>query len=153
MTNENTLRERALAFRALHIPGRPLVLPNAWNAMSARLAEDAATVRVPVSADVESGYAKDPAGVADTVRAVLAAGAVGINIEDALYEEGSGPLRPLAEQASEAKWGSPRTKSGGASRSPARPPTRRVCRCSSTPGSTPSAHRPSPNSPPWAWPG
>lgn len=136
MTNENTLRDRALAFRALHIPGRPLVLPNAWDAMSARLAEDAgaaavattsaglawslgaadgdrlerdraldavariaATVRVPVSADIESGYAKDPAGVADTVRAVLAAGAVGINIEDALYEEGSGPLRPLAEQA------------------------------------------------------
>ncbi|MGW3150983.1 isocitrate lyase/PEP mutase family protein [Streptomyces sp. NPDC001177] len=136
MTNENTLRDRALAFRALHVPGRPLVLPNAWDAMSARLAEDAgaaavattsaglawslgaadgdrlerdraldavariaATVRVPVSADIESGYAKDPAGVAGTVRAVLAAGAVGINIEDALYEEGSGALRPVAEQA------------------------------------------------------
>jgi 2-methylisocitrate lyase-like PEP mutase family enzyme len=59
-----------------------------------------ATVRVPVSADIESGYATDPAGVADTVRAVLAAGAVGVNIEDALYDgEGSGPLRPVAEQA------------------------------------------------------
>src|SRR5262245_23804274 len=125
MTNQQPLRDRALAFRSLHVPGRPLVLPNAWDAMSARLTEDAgaaavattsaglawalgaadgdrlergraldavariaATVRVPVSADIESGYADDPAGVADTVRAVLAAGAVGVNIEDALYEEG-----------------------------------------------------------------
>ncbi|MEU3551803.1 isocitrate lyase/PEP mutase family protein [Streptomyces longwoodensis] len=129
------LRDRALAFRALHVPGRPLVLPNAWDAASARLVEDAgaaavattsaglawalgaadgdrlgreaalravadvvAAVRVPVTADVESGYATDPAGVADTVRAVLAAGAVGINIEDALHE-GDAPLRPVAEQA------------------------------------------------------
>ncbi|MFJ3304215.1 isocitrate lyase/phosphoenolpyruvate mutase family protein [Streptomyces sp. NPDC086549] len=136
MTNQSTLRDHALAFHALHIPGRPLVLPNAWDAVSARLVEDAgaaavattsaglawalgaadgdrlgrdraldavaritAAVRVPVSADIESGYAEDPEGVADTVRAVLAAGAVGVNIEDALYEEGSGPLRPVAEQA------------------------------------------------------
>ncbi|MFE0516979.1 isocitrate lyase/phosphoenolpyruvate mutase family protein, partial [Streptomyces sp. NPDC058964] len=63
------------------------------------VARIAATVRVPVSADIESGYAKDPAGVADTVRAVLVAGAVGVNIEDAFHEEGSGPLRPVAEQA------------------------------------------------------
>jgi len=135
MTNQNILRDRALAFRALHVPGRPLVLPNAWDAASARLVEDAgaaavattsaglawalgvpdgdrldrdraleavaritSTVAVPVSADIESGFAKDPAGVADTVRAVLAAGAVGVNIEDALYG-GEGVLRPVAEQA------------------------------------------------------
>jgi len=135
MTNQNILRDRALAFRALHVPGRPLVLPNAWDAASARLVEDAgaaavattsaglawalgvadgdrldldrsmaavaritSTVTVPVSADIESGFAKDPAGVADTVRAVLAAGAVGVNIEDALYG-GEGVLRPVAEQA------------------------------------------------------
>ncbi|MDV7221206.1 isocitrate lyase/phosphoenolpyruvate mutase family protein, partial [Streptomyces prunicolor] len=41
MTNQNTLRDRALAFRALHVPGRPLVLPNAWDAASARIVEDA----------------------------------------------------------------------------------------------------------------
>ncbi|MFJ5780076.1 isocitrate lyase/phosphoenolpyruvate mutase family protein [Streptomyces sp. NPDC093094] len=136
MTNQHPLHDRALAFRALHVPGRPLVLPNAWDLASARLVEDAgaaavattsaglawalgtadgdrlerdralgavagiaAAVRVPVSADVESGYAADPAGVGDTVRAVLAAGAVGINIEDALYEPGTDPLRPVAEQA------------------------------------------------------
>lgn len=134
-TNENPLRDRALAFHALHVPGRPLVLPNAWDTAAARIVEDAgaaavattsagvswslgtadgdrlerdravatvaavaAAVRVPVSADIEAGYASDPAGVADTVRAVLAAGAVGINIEDAQYE-GGGPLRAVAEQA------------------------------------------------------
>ncbi|MFB7439669.1 isocitrate lyase/phosphoenolpyruvate mutase family protein [Streptomyces sp. S1A1-8] len=147
MTNQNPTHETALAFRALHIPGRPLVLPNAWDTASARLVEEAgaaavattsaglawdlgtadgdrldrdralgavarvaAAVRVPVSADIESGYAKDAAGVGDTIRAVLAAGAVGVNIEDALYgREGDdgedagdgsrGPLRPVAEQA------------------------------------------------------
>ncbi|MFD8811112.1 isocitrate lyase/phosphoenolpyruvate mutase family protein, partial [Streptomyces sp. NPDC059627] len=57
-----------------------------------------ATVRVPVSADIESGYAEDPEGVADTVRAVLAAGAVGVNIEDALYGTEGGPLRSVAGQ-------------------------------------------------------
>jgi 2-methylisocitrate lyase-like PEP mutase family enzyme len=147
MTNQNPTHETALAFRALHIPGRPLVLPNAWDTASARLVEEAGTaavattsaglawalgtadgdrldrdralgavariaaaVRVPVSADIESGYAKDAAGVGDTIRAVLAAGAVGVNIEDALYggegddgegagDGGRGPLRPVAEQA------------------------------------------------------
>jgi 2-methylisocitrate lyase-like PEP mutase family enzyme len=136
MTTENPLRDRALAFRSLHVPGDPLVLPNAWDTASARIVEDAgaaavattsaglawalgaadgdrldrdgalaavarivAAVDVPVSADIESGYAQDAAGVADTIRAVIAAGAVGVNIEDALYEAGAGPLRPVAEQA------------------------------------------------------
>ncbi|MFE6488815.1 isocitrate lyase/phosphoenolpyruvate mutase family protein [Streptomyces sp. NPDC057757] len=139
MTNPNlpALRETADAFRALHVPGRPLVLPNVWDTASARIVEEAgavavattsagvawelgsadgdmlgraralgaveriaAVVHVPVSADVESGYAEDAAGVADTIRAVLAAGAVGVNIEDALHGDGGGePLRPIAEQA------------------------------------------------------
>ena len=101
-------------FRRLHTDG-VLVLPNAWDAASARLVERAgaaavattsgavawslgvpdgnrlplellagaveriaAAVAVPVTADVEAG---EP-DVAATVRAVLAAGAVGINIED-----------------------------------------------------------------------
>jgi 2-methylisocitrate lyase-like PEP mutase family enzyme len=137
MTNSTTLlRDRALAFRSLHVPGRPLILPNAWDLASARLVEDAGAgavattsagvawalgaadggrlergralgavaeiagaVRVPVTADIESGYAEDPAGVGDTVRAVLAAGAVGVNIEDGPHGAGQGPLRPTAEQA------------------------------------------------------
>ncbi|WP_327137838.1 isocitrate lyase/phosphoenolpyruvate mutase family protein [Streptomyces sp. NBC_01340] len=143
MTNQNPTHEAALAFRALHTPGRPLIVPNAWDTASALLVEEAgaaavattsaglawdlgtadgdrldrdralgavariaAAVRVPVSADIESGYAKDAAGVGDTIRAALAAGAVGVNIEDALYDGegddvggGRGPLRPVAEQA------------------------------------------------------
>ena len=135
MTNPNPLHEAAVAFRALHVPGRPLVLPNAWDTASARIIEEAgaaavattsaglawdlgtadgdrldreralgavqqiaAAVRVPVSADIESGYAVDAEGVGETIRAVLAAGAVGVNIEDALYE-GQAPLRPVVEQA------------------------------------------------------
>ncbi|MDG4827339.1 isocitrate lyase/phosphoenolpyruvate mutase family protein [Asanoa sp. WMMD1127] len=102
-------------FRDLHRPGQPLVLPNAWDAATARLVADAgaaavattsagvawslgvgdggrlgrdravdlvarvvAAVGVPVSADIEDGYGD----VAGTVRGVLAAGAVGVNLED-----------------------------------------------------------------------
>ena len=108
----------AALFHRLHREGL-LILPNAWDAGSARLidrlgaraiattsagvawahgypdggflpapllaatvAEVVRAVRVPVSADVEDGYSKDPAAVADTVAAVIDAGAVGINIED-----------------------------------------------------------------------
>lgn len=55
------------------------------------------TVSVPVSADIESGYGVTPEDVAVTVRAVLAAGAVGINIEDARHD-GAGPLRDIDDQ-------------------------------------------------------
>ncbi|MCO1595821.1 isocitrate lyase/phosphoenolpyruvate mutase family protein [Micromonospora sp. RHAY321] len=57
----------------------------------------AAAVPLPVSADIESGYGRTPAEVGDTVRAVLAAGAVGVNVEDARYDGGE-PLRPVDEQ-------------------------------------------------------
>ncbi|WP_447034779.1 isocitrate lyase/PEP mutase family protein [Streptomyces sp. DSM 118878] len=46
------------------------------------IARIAAAVAVPVTADIEGGYGKDAAGVAETVAGVLAAGAVGVNIED-----------------------------------------------------------------------
>jgi 2-methylisocitrate lyase-like PEP mutase family enzyme len=36
-----TLRERCELLRSLHVPGRPLVLPNAWDAASARAVEAA----------------------------------------------------------------------------------------------------------------
>ena len=123
MTTENPLRDRALAFRSLHVQGSPLVLPNAWDIASARIVEDAgaaaaatngaglswalgsadgdrldrdralaavadiaAAVDVPVSADVESGYAQDATGVADTIRAVLAAGvSIGSGIAQAAH--------------------------------------------------------------------
>jgi 2-methylisocitrate lyase-like PEP mutase family enzyme len=106
-------------FRELHAPGRLLILPNAWDAGSARLIEEcgaaaiattssgvawargypdgnalpprvlaaavaeiARVIRVPLSADVEAGYSDDPRAVAETVAAVIGAGAVGINLED-----------------------------------------------------------------------
>lgn len=56
-----------------------------------------AAVSVPVSADIEAGYGATPDEVAVTVRAVLAAGAVGVNIEDARYDGVRG-LRPVDEQ-------------------------------------------------------
>lgn len=111
--------ERTGRFRRLH-ERRPLVLPNAWDAGSARLLELAGAesigttsagvswargrrdgealrrekmieevrqivgaVDVPVTADVESGYgAGATEDVSETVRGVLEAGAVGINLED-----------------------------------------------------------------------
>lgn len=56
----------------------------------------ARSVSVPVSADIERGYAADAKGVRSNVHRVLAAGVVGINIEDS-FEEG-GALREVNEQ-------------------------------------------------------
>lgn len=127
----------AATFRRLHRPqnGAILVLPNAWDALSARVIEHAGAravattsagvswalgrpdgqavtrtemieavrriaraVQVPVTADIESGYGSgSPDDVAETVRAVVDAGAVGINLEDA---PGRGaPLMSPEEQA------------------------------------------------------
>jgi 2-methylisocitrate lyase-like PEP mutase family enzyme len=123
---------QAQAFAALHKPGEPLLLPNAWDAGSASviaaagapaiattssgvawslglrdgvsaggldaalvtavIARIVAAVDVPVSADIEAGYAD----VAETVAAVAAAGAVGVNLED---RASAGVLRSPAEQA------------------------------------------------------
>jgi 2-methylisocitrate lyase-like PEP mutase family enzyme len=51
-----------------------------------------------VTADIESGFADTAKGVGETVSGVLAAGAVGINLEDARYD-GARPLRETAEAA------------------------------------------------------
>ncbi|KZM74513.1 isocitrate lyase/PEP mutase family protein [Nocardia terpenica] len=63
----------------------------------------AATVPVPVTADVEGGYGPAPADVAATVEAVIAAGAVGVNLEDST--EPGGPLFSIAEQATRLRAG------------------------------------------------
>jgi 2-methylisocitrate lyase-like PEP mutase family enzyme len=134
-----TQQELAAQFRRLHARGADpiLVLPNAWDAGSARLVEEAGAravattsagiawalgyadgqhvprermldqvrlivsqVRVPVTADVESGYgAGTPEDVAETVRGVIAAGAVGLNLEDAPGRDGAPVLD--AEQNAE----------------------------------------------------
>ena len=46
----------------------------------------AAAVRIPVSADVEAGYGDSPEEVAQIAQEVLAAGAVGMNLEDAIHD-------------------------------------------------------------------
>ncbi|GIF97917.1 isocitrate lyase/PEP mutase family protein [Catellatospora citrea] len=127
--------DKYTAFRALHQPGTPLLLANAWDVASARLAEQAGSaavattsagvawslgaadgdvldrdravdlvdrvagaVAVPVTADIEGGFATDAAGVAETVRLVVAAGAAGVNLEDS-DRIGPAPLLPVDEAA------------------------------------------------------
>ena len=57
------------------------------------VARTAAAVRVPVSADMEAGYGD----IEGAVRAVLEAGAVGMNLEDATHD-GAAPLVALPIQ-------------------------------------------------------
>jgi methylisocitrate lyase len=124
--NKSTRVDRANAFRALHIPGQPLVLHNIWDAGSAKAAADAGAralatgswsvaaahgyddgeqlpfdlvianlerilrvTELPVSLDLESGYGATPDGVGRSVARVLAAGAIGCNLEDSFPENGS----------------------------------------------------------------
>jgi 2-methylisocitrate lyase-like PEP mutase family enzyme len=54
-------------------------------------------VGLPVTADMESGYAVSLDEVAETTGALIDTGAVGLNIEDSLHEGGA--LRPVDEQA------------------------------------------------------
>ncbi|MGH7916790.1 MAG: isocitrate lyase/PEP mutase family protein [Candidatus Binataceae bacterium] len=121
----NAQREKAEALRQMHDRTRILVLPNAWDAMSARIfaaagfraiattsagvsyslgypdgqvvprdemiaavSRIARCVSAPVTADMESGFGDDARGVADTVRATIAAGAVGMNLEDTVHGAG-----------------------------------------------------------------
>ncbi|WP_449062359.1 isocitrate lyase/PEP mutase family protein [Planomonospora algeriensis] len=63
------------------------------------IARIAAAVRVPVTADIESGFGEKPEALAETVRAVIEAGAVGVNIEDTVRDGAAPSLRPVGEQA------------------------------------------------------
>ncbi|TDD65795.1 isocitrate lyase/phosphoenolpyruvate mutase family protein [Jiangella aurantiaca] len=129
-----TLPDTAELFGSLHRPGSPLLLPNAWDPLSARLVEAAgasavattsagvawalgtadgdhidrdsvlaltrrivAAVSVPVTADVESGFGANPDEVSVTVDGVLAAGAVGVNIEDVHPDDPSALRDPRAQ--------------------------------------------------------
>jgi 2-methylisocitrate lyase-like PEP mutase family enzyme len=128
---------QSAAFRALHqSPRSPLVLPNAWDASSARIVELAgakavattsagiawahgyadgkgltrqemlaalasivASVRVPVTADIEGGYgAGSLDDVTATVKAVLKLGVAGINLEDSPGQDGQ-PLLAVEHQS------------------------------------------------------
>ena len=63
-----------------------------------RISAIVAATDVPVSADIESGFAADAEEVGETIRQVIGAGAVGINIEDATHD-GEEPLRDPGDQA------------------------------------------------------
>lgn len=58
----------------------------------------AGTLDLPVTADLEDGFADTPAGVAETITGLLATGAVGVNLEDGA-PEGGPALRPLEDAA------------------------------------------------------
>lgn len=128
---ETSQADRAAHFRRLH-QNRPLILPNAWDAASARVIELAGApaiastsagvswahgradgqklnreemieairrmvqaVTIPVTADIEGGYGiGSNSDVAETVRAVMGAGAVGINLEDSPGSDGRVLLAP-----------------------------------------------------------
>ncbi len=140
--NVETQRSKAGRLRELHLGGDVLVLPNAWDPLSATIFEACgfpaiattsagiayalgypdgeklgreelaaatslltAAVGVPVTADVETGYGPSPEDAAETARAVLGAGAVGLNLEDAVVADpprsdaqtGGAALFPLVE--------------------------------------------------------
>ena len=113
------MSKQADTFRRLHEGPTILVLPNAWDAASAALMEDAGAkavatssaavawahgyadgdllpvptllaaiseiarvLKVPLTADIEGGYSDDLQTLAETVKGVIGAGAVGINLED-----------------------------------------------------------------------
>src|SRR5438552_12019565 len=68
-------RELATTLRALHVPGAPLVLPNAWDAASARMVERAGFPVVATSSFATAGILGYDDGQAAPVGEVLAAAA------------------------------------------------------------------------------
>ncbi|WP_033821192.1 isocitrate lyase/phosphoenolpyruvate mutase family protein [Kitasatospora sp. MBT63] len=73
--------------------GQVLGLPRAL----AQTALIAAAVDLPVTADLEHGFADTPEGVGASITELIATGAVGVNLEDGW--SGPGPLRPAADAA------------------------------------------------------
>jgi 2-methylisocitrate lyase-like PEP mutase family enzyme len=65
--------------------------------MLARVGRIARAVKVPVTADVESGYGTRPEDAARTAREVIEAGAVGMNLEDG-SDDSANPLIELSLQ-------------------------------------------------------
>lgn len=138
--NKREQSELAARFCARHLTRPVLLLPNAWDAMSARVfaaagftelattsggvawalgyadGEEApwpevvsATARIvraakiPVTADIESGYAETPAEVAAHVREIIGAGVVGINLEDGRHHAGPRPIDDAVERLRAAR--------------------------------------------------
>src|SRR3954463_10075701 len=61
-----------------------------------------AATDLPVNADFESGYAENPAGVAESVTLAVQTGVAGLSIEDSTGREAD-PIRPLDEAVARMK--------------------------------------------------
>lgn len=141
--------DRARAFRELHVPGDPLLLPNPWDPGSARLfaslgfkalattssgfaatlgrldgdvdreealahaAAIVASTALPVSADLENGFADDPEGVAETASGAVGAGLAGFSIEDYTGDD-EDPIYPVALAADRVAAAVAAAHAGGA---------------------------------------
>jgi len=125
--------EKAELFRRQHLSKKLLILPNCWDALSARLLETigfpsvatasvatalingyadgekipfitllkligeiTAAVNVPVTVDLERGYATSLEELSENIKAMIDLGVVGLNIEDSL--EGGKGLTDISEQ-------------------------------------------------------
>lgn len=129
-----TQAEKGTALRTLHGRERAFIIPNPWDAGSARLLETlgfealattsagfafsigkpdgevdrdgmlahaaalAAATDLPVSADLENGYADEPAGVAETVRLAAKAGLAGCSVEDVPHAQAPYEIGLAAER-------------------------------------------------------
>lgn len=70
-----------------------------WNDMLALIKSITRSVSLPVTADIESGFAANARQLETSIAQVIDAGAVGVNLEDALPGHADrGPLFPLPEQ-------------------------------------------------------
>ena len=145
---------KAELFRAMHSGPPLLVLPNAWDAISARIvvaagfhaiattsggvawalgyadgeaapwdevvaatARIARAVAAPVTADIEAGYGATPEAVGRSIGDIIAAGAIGVNLEDGLKTT-------RTSRRSCAAWPTPPRASARRARPPAPPACR-----------------------------
>lgn len=70
-----------------------------WTQMLEVVGRMARAVSLPVTADIEAGFSADLQQLESSIVEIIAAGAVGVNLEDALPgHEHFGPLYPVAEQ-------------------------------------------------------
>lgn len=124
MLSENISSQKEKQFHQLHHNGQPLVLPNIWNPLGAKLLEDIGydavatasasvafangyddgqkipfdellfllkkivnSVKIPVTADIESGYATTNSDLKENIKKLTDTGIAGINFEDSLHDE------------------------------------------------------------------
>lgn len=123
-------------FKQLHYTSQLLVLPNAWDAKSARTFQEKqypavatssaavaeslgyndgeeipweeylmvikrilASVTIPVTVDIEMGYATSNEGIAQNLLQLAAMGVAGVNLEDSTLQNGKRILKPASDFA------------------------------------------------------